>query len=626
MASSGVMWVCLMVMVTVEFNNATTTCSLYCTCSGESMSCSNLPNFSSIPDPLPRSVKYLNVQTSNLGSLIDQMFPTVESIYLRWCNVTSISRDAFKNTPDLRFLVISANPLLTSLPSDLLANVPKLTHLVLGDNWLLTIPPDLLRSVPLLTLLRLEHSPRITIPPRFLDNVPLLEYLSLTQTNLSVLPPDMIVPSKRLTRLEMELANLAEFPFNMFVANQNLTKLYIRVNPLKLTLLSSCPLGVAMRHVTELLADPDALQFARNLLAMCGGLSAFQCYNNKGKTDYFCQCPLDLVYDGNDCVNTTVCDPDNRAGACNQYPICQLNEQLSAYECTCRTGLKLGSHLCELADECAERTHACDTFALCNNTIANYTCKCKVGFTGNGWMCSDIDDCGTMNKICGNNSRCINSLGSYFCACHPGFMTSKYPSAIGEEHCVNVQECHSQPCGNGRTCVDTIGSFVCISTGTTQPSNAGNNSVVSFSTGSHTPLTVPAASISSLAAYAGIGVLLVIAGILTILLVKSRRERSHRIPTISLNATNALRLFASHERMDQCHSNPRHDDQSAGPHLEMTPNQTASGSILDASCGFAGDIGNLMDNEAYGVNVNLSRPSEGQSGSERADDCVYETL
>lgn len=38
-------------------------------------------------------------------------------------------------------------------------------------------------------------------------------------------------------------------------------------------------------------------------------------------------------------------------------------------------------------DECAMRTHNCDTNAICTDTAAGFTCTCKTGYKGNGEAC-----------------------------------------------------------------------------------------------------------------------------------------------------------------------------------------------------------------------------------------------
>ncbi|XP_065197094.1 protein crumbs homolog 1-like [Sycon ciliatum] len=303
---------------------------------------------------------------------------------------------------------------------------------------------------------------------------------------------------------------------------------------------------------------------------------------------------------------------------------------------------------------------------------------------GDGFFCV-VDGCRATVYPCGANSNCVSTIGGTVCLCKTGYTA---PSISGEQDCVNVNECQSQPCDNGYTCLETIGSFSCVCDGDTQMSNGTHCVGLPSNTGQSDATTDTPISVTIVAVYACLGVLFIVACILGVLLCKSRRVTEHTFLTASLTSTQPRDAYSSHELHSNrivtghCEASPCAVEPPAmAAELPMAPISSSSndcngcGEIYDSpedysdpivtrhcepsrciaeppataelamapisssndgdGCGAVYDcpeeMGNMVDNDAYGVTEGLNMPThycpDQEQGSEAlAGDLVYANM
>eukprot|EP00117_Sycon_ciliatum_P000585 scpid84544/ scgid2244/ Hemicentin-2 len=305
--------------------------------------------------------------------------------------------------------------------------------------------------------------------------------------------------------------------------------------------------------------------------------------------------------------------------------------------CSCKREMYMvGADLeCSDIDGCRSVNVTCENHSTCINSVGSYSCECNAGFitsnssspTADDVMCLDNNECITMSSTCGINSKCINSIGSYFCACSAGFVAAMTSTELGEQDCVNVNECYSQPCNHGYKCMDTIGSFSCVCNGEDEMSNGTHCFGLPSNTGQSDATTDTPISISMVAVYACLGVVFIVACILGVLLCKSRRVTEHTFLTASLTSTQPLDACSSHELYsnrivtDHCEASPCLAAQPATAELPMAPISSSSRDCPE-------EMGNMVDNDAYGVTEVLNMPThylpdQEQGSEDLAVDLVY---
>ncbi|XP_063960551.1 uncharacterized protein LOC129267997 isoform X2 [Lytechinus pictus] len=68
----------------------------------------------------------------------------------------------------------------------------------------------------------------------------------------------------------------------------------------------------------------------------------------------------------------------------------------------------------------------------------------------------DINECELSEDAC-RNGECTDTDGGFYCNCNEGFELG-----LGNDSCLEIDECASDPCQNGATCTDEINSYNCI--------------------------------------------------------------------------------------------------------------------------------------------------------------------
>ncbi|XP_070391076.1 signal peptide, CUB and EGF-like domain-containing protein 2 isoform X4 [Dermacentor albipictus] len=162
----------------------------------------------------------------------------------------------------------------------------------------------------------------------------------------------------------------------------------------------------------------------RDYCAENNGGCSHTCHS--GDSAAICSCPqgLQLSRNSKHCEDVDECI-ENKYGCAHRC----VNLLGSAY-CECRKGYRrlADGKSCEDIDECAERTLNCSH--NCTNVAGSAFCSCPLGFKlmADNRTCVDIDECVT-GKPCPD--VCVNTRGSYYCVCLPG----RVPHGSAQRYC-----------------------------------------------------------------------------------------------------------------------------------------------------------------------------------------------
>ncbi|XP_070391079.1 signal peptide, CUB and EGF-like domain-containing protein 2 isoform X7 [Dermacentor albipictus] len=167
-----------------------------------------------------------------------------------------------------------------------------------------------------------------------------------------------------------------------------------------------------------------------NECAVYNGGCKLRCENTLGSFKCHCDIPgYTLAADGTSCLDIRARPRDYCAennGGCSHT--CHSGD--SAAICSCPQGLQLSrnSKHCEDVDECIENKYGCAH--RCVNLLGSAYCECRKGYRrlADGKSCEDIDECVT-GKPCPD--VCVNTRGSYYCVCLPG----RVPHGSAQRYC-----------------------------------------------------------------------------------------------------------------------------------------------------------------------------------------------
>ncbi|KAK3924767.1 Protein toll [Frankliniella fusca] len=134
--------------------------------------------------------------------------------------LTTLPNDLLMDLPHLQHLYLLSN--LIQLPSDLFQPVLSLETLDLGKNEITNIPIDLFRNLRKLTLLNLWKNKLSNLAPEMFIDLTSLESLDLRHNGLTSLPADIFKYLKNLKNLSLTGNNFKNLPVGLFNNNKNL--------------------------------------------------------------------------------------------------------------------------------------------------------------------------------------------------------------------------------------------------------------------------------------------------------------------------------------------------------------------------------------------------------------------
>ncbi|XP_066930439.1 fibrillin-2-like isoform X6 [Clytia hemisphaerica] len=153
--------------------------------------------------------------------------------------------------------------------------------------------------------------------------------------------------------------------------------------------------------------------------------------------------------------NSVIIDPNTHDG----ISLVEREEHvvhLHDFFCNFRRSYNVKTDKAFKLDFCGEGSkHNCSQHANCTEFENDYDCLCNRGFTGKGFGengCLDINECDS--DPCSSNANCTNQIGSFFCKCNEGYSGNGFS-------CNDTNECLKDPCSPNANCTNSIGSFEC---------------------------------------------------------------------------------------------------------------------------------------------------------------------
>ena len=224
---------------------------------------------------------HLQLFAPNLESLPDNFLadnPLLTELSLEFSKLREFPEDLLKYSTNLEVLTLRIPN--APLPTNILLQVPQLTHLYLYVSGSETLPADFLAPVPLLQELLLAGeinrlpadflapvpelvqltlwSDQLTsIPAGFLRPVPRLTRLILWVKGVTTVPHDFLQPVSKLQELMLWMDQVREIPADLLALQSNLEVLHLYVHGIRVWptyLLTPAP------HLRELTLDARILQ------------------------------------------------------------------------------------------------------------------------------------------------------------------------------------------------------------------------------------------------------------------------------------------------------------------------------------------------------------------------------
>ena len=158
----------------------------------------------------------------------------VRSLSLGSANITALQEHDFSGLVSLGSIVLSSNPLLTTLPEGIFHGLSKLDFLFFPQNSLTELPKGVFQGLGNLTALILEDNSLAALPEGLFRGLDKLEHLDFSNNSLTTLPEGLFQGLSRLETLDSSYnPSLAVLPENVFQGLDSLETLYLTNNRLQ---------------------------------------------------------------------------------------------------------------------------------------------------------------------------------------------------------------------------------------------------------------------------------------------------------------------------------------------------------------------------------------------------------